>query len=312
MAFKTVIITGANTGLGFHCAKSIANSGQNWHIILACRNLDKAKEAKQQLIKECDYRALSIMKLDLGSLQSVRDFVEAFKLGSFGELDGLICNAGLQFSVGNYKTLDGYEITFGVNHLGHFLLTNLLLAQMSENARIIVVGSGTHDPDKFEGKIEPAKYLGAKRLSHAELSSELTGMQRYTTSKLCNLLFTYELNRRLRNSISSITVNAYDPGGVPQTNLLRGEISGFLKIMRALMKSGIVRAIFNAFGIQISTPQKSGNAMAKLLLEKELDGISGKFFQLTKEVSSSKDSRNLEFAQDLWSASMKMVQLDKQ
>ncbi len=199
MTNKTVIITGSNSGLGFECAKTIANANKDWHIVIACRNLLKGEEARNKLIATTGYKEITVLPLDLASLQSVREFVEEFSKSKLPPLHGLINNAGMQVMTGLEYTKDGYELTFGTNHLGHFLLTNLLINKLTEPARIIVVSSGTHDPDTLDGRFNKPKYLGAKRLAKPEGEKEMSGMQRYSTSKLANLMFAYELSRRVAN-----------------------------------------------------------------------------------------------------------------
>jgi NAD(P)-dependent dehydrogenase (short-subunit alcohol dehydrogenase family) len=120
---KSVIITGANSGLGFACAKEIARTDEGWHIIMACRNLQKGNEAMKELRALYPAVTVSVMQLDLASLESVRSFVAAFAAAGLPALQGLINNAGLQVMSGLEYTQDGFELTFGTNHLGHFLLT---------------------------------------------------------------------------------------------------------------------------------------------------------------------------------------------
>ena len=140
---KTVIITGANTGLGFETAKHIARKG-GYNIILACRNMEKAEAAKEQIIEDTGCQTVSPMLIDTSSLQSVRSFVEELKKLNL-KLDCLICNAGIS-PAHNGTTADGFELVFATNHIGHFLLVNLLLSYMSENGRIINVTSDMHNP----------------------------------------------------------------------------------------------------------------------------------------------------------------------
>jgi NAD(P)-dependent dehydrogenase (short-subunit alcohol dehydrogenase family) len=152
-ADKTVIITGANSGLEFVAAREVAQSGKGWHVVLACRDTARGQAAKQRLSEVTCSSALSVVKLDLASLQAVRTFAAEFKSANLPPLHGLINNAGIQtLSREIHLTKDGFENTFATNHLGHFLLTNLLLPTMARPARIIVVGSGTHDPDTIDGK----------------------------------------------------------------------------------------------------------------------------------------------------------------
>ncbi len=300
---KTVIITGANSGLGFECAKTIAKANQGWHIILACRNTNKGEEARQKLIAETLNQAISVMELDLASLQSVRDFVSIFQKSILPPLHGLINNAGMQVLSGLEYTKDGYEIAFGTNHLGHFLLTNLLLENLQTPARIVVVSSGTHDPDTIEGKFNKPLFLGAKQLATMANEKEMTGIQRYATSKLANLFFAYELDRKLKGK--NITVNAYDPAYVPATNLVQSIKNPFARWMLRASTG-----FFKLLGVVSSTPDVSGGAIARLLLDEKLEGVSGKYFQILEEKQSSKQSYDTKIASDLWEDSLELVGLN--
>jgi len=192
---KTVIITGGNSGLGFECAKAIANSHQNWHILISSRNEEKGMKAIKKIKANNNNKNISMLKLDLSSHQSVRAFVKNFKKSNYPPLKGLICNAGIMIRESVKASAEGYEMTFAVNHLGHFVLTNLLLDELEPNARIVVVSSNMHNTEIREGKMAPAEYLGGKVLASTGVKNTLKEFQRYTTSKLCNLLFTYELNQ---------------------------------------------------------------------------------------------------------------------
>jgi light-dependent protochlorophyllide reductase len=305
---KTVIITGANSGLGYQCAKTIAQAGQDWMVVLACRSIAKGEQARGQLLKETDYPHLVVRELDLASLDSIRTFASAFGQAGLPPLQGLINNAGLQVMQGLHYTKDGFELTFGTNHLGHFLLTNLLLSQLVTPARIVVVSSGTHDPATLEGKYNQPVWLGAKKLAHPQRTKEMSGLQRYATSKLCNVLFAYELDRKLRVSgRKGITVNAFDPAAVPATNLL-GSIKN--PLLRGLLK--VSTRLFSVLGVYVSTPEKSGAAMARLLLDETLTGVSGKYFQVEQEKKSSQQSYQEDLGQQLWEDSLELTGLLEQ
>lgn len=299
---KSVIITGANSGLGYECAKKIARSNQQWHIIMACRNTVSGNIAKEKIVSETKNTNITVLKLDLASLDSVKKFVNEFETKDFPPLHGLINNAGIQVMNGLEFTKDKFELMFGTNHLGHFLLTNLLLERIQQPARIVVVTSGTHDPDSIDGKYNKPVFLGAKKLAKPTDVKEMKGLQRYATSKLANLLFSYELAKKM--SQEDIAVIAYDPAGVPTTNLLRSVKSPFVRwVIRAST------GIFKLMGTTISTPEKSGGAMADLLLEERFNKKSGKYFQIDTEKKSSKDSYNPQLASELWNDSLELVGL---
>ena len=298
---KTVIITGGNSGLGFECAKSIASTDHNWHIVIASRSSKKALEAIDKIKSITGNDNLCTLRIDLSSLESVRNFVNEYKKSNLPPLKGLICNAGIMIK-DNQLTQEGYELTFGVNHLGHFLLVNLLIDELVQPSRIIVVSSNLHNPDVREGRFGVVKYLGGKDLANPEKVKELSWMQRYSTSKLCNLLFTYELDRRCKQKNMDITVNAFDPGFSPGTNLMD---SG--RFRKLLMKSPIMKIMTKMMGVVSSTPKRSGKAMAILLLDPTLEKTSGKYFQILEEISSSKESYNQEKAKELWESSKELT-----
>lgn len=306
MADKTVIITGGNSGLGFECAKAIAHAHQGWHIVLACRSNEKGMQAVDIITSETDNKNVSMLQLDLASLESVRNFVNKYQMTNNPPLRGLVCNAGLAVRKGTQYTKDGFELTFGVNHLGHFLLTNLLLDQFVEPGRIAVVSSGTHDPKEPEGRWGRATFPGVEVLAHPENDQEMSGMQRYATSKLCNILFAYELDRRFRKKGVNITVNAFDPGGTPGTNLGGGGNS-----RRRIVENIGLKIMGKVLGIVTSTPKRSGGAMARLILDPKLENVSGKYFQIYEERPSSEESYNQEKAKELWESSMELTNFQK-
>jgi NAD(P)-dependent dehydrogenase (short-subunit alcohol dehydrogenase family) len=185
-------------------------------VVLAVRDPERGAAAVERLGAP---QRCTVMHLDLASLRSVRDFVDAV-LG-LPAIHAVVCNAAVQVVFCAPSTADGYEMTFGVNHLGHFALICGLLDTVMEPPRIVVVSSGTHDPARFTGMPHP-HYTSAYDLADppGELTAE-EGRRRYTTSKLCNLLFTYELDRRLEHGAQGVTVNAFDPGMMPGSGLGR-------------------------------------------------------------------------------------------
>lgn len=300
---KTIIITGGNSGLGYECAQNIAKTNKDTYIVLACRNSDKTMSAVNSLINSTGNRNISKLEIDLSSLESVRNFVKIFTDSKFPPLYAIVCNAGIQIVNGTRYTEDGFELTFGVNHLGHFLLVNMLLEKM-DNGRVVFVSSDTHDPAQKTGMPEPV-YNKAELLAYPNRSEiSLSGTARYTTSKLCNIYCTYELAERIRSQTNkNITVNAFNPGMMPGTGLAR-DYSPFLKFMWKY-----IMPIMILFQKNVNTVKKSGRALASLITNDELDNVSGKYFDGTKEIGSSKLSYNLENQNDLWRTSVELVQL---
>jgi light-dependent protochlorophyllide reductase len=307
---KTFIITGGNMGLGYACAKIIAKADKNNNVILACRNAVKAKEAVNLLIKETDNDNITSLELDLSSLESARNFVSKFAKLDYPPLYALVCNAGLTVVDKTHYTKDGFELTFGVNHLGHFLLANLLLEKITESGRIVFVSSGTHDPLQKTGIAEPV-YENARLLAYPNETSQnksamFIGQRRYTTSKLCNIYCTYELAERIKQQTNkNITVNAFDPGQMPRTGFTRN----YPPIMRFV--SNNIFPILTLFRPNVNTVEKSGKALATLVTNPELNSTTGKYFEGTKEIKTSELSYNRENRRNLWKTSVELSKLNK-
>ena len=307
-ATQTVIVTGGNTGLGFEAARALAESDQGWHVVIACRNPARAAQAVQTIMNRTANGRVEAMVLDLSSLASVRAFAQEYAARNLPPLRGLVLNAGCQFVKGTTYTQDGFEATFGINHLGHFLLTNLLLPQISAPARIVFVSSGTHDPDQWSGmpapQLQEAVSLAYPKEDAAVAESmQKLGQRRYTTSKLCNILCAYELARRLQSSGQAVTVNAFDPGLMPGSGLARdyGPASRFvwsfvLPALRLVVKN-------------VNSTQSSGKNLARLILDPGLESVTGKYFVGTTETPSSKESYDAVKSKELWEGSARVVGL---
>jgi light-dependent protochlorophyllide reductase len=294
---RTAIITGANSGLGLECARSLLATDRSWHVVLAVRDTERGATAVQELGAG---QRCTVMHLDLASLRSVRDFIDAQRAGGLPPIDAVVCNAGVQVVSGANTTAEGYEMTFGVNHLGHFALVTGLLDTLMAPARIVVVSSGTHDPAKFTGMPHP-HYTSAADLAHppGELTAE-EGRRRYTTSKLCNLLFTYELDRRLEHGTQRITVNAFDPGMMPGSGLGRD----YPPLQRFAWRY-ILPALRVLPGV--NSTRTSGRHLAALAADPRFDGVTGMYFEGNKPALSSADSYDIDIAQELWHTSEQVL-----
>lgn len=304
---KTFIVTGGNSGLGYETAKNIAKASENNYVILACRNANRAKEAVEKMLNETGNRNITTLELDLASLASIRKFADRYAKAGYPPLSGLICNAGGIFVDKTSYTTDGFEVTFGINHLGHFLLTNLLLSQMCNDGRILFVSSATHDPASKTGIASP-KYTNAKALAYPmtdETESMLKiGQRRYTTSKLCNIYCAYEFANQLRtNTDKEITVNAFDPGQMPGT--------GFSRTFPSVAKVFIdrVQPFLNRFKPNADSVEKSGAILASLAVDPKFENITGKYFSGGQEVASSELSYNKENQKELWRSSIELTKL---
>lgn len=194
---KNVIVTGANSGIGFQAAKKLALKGAR--VIMACRNAEKAARAADMILKKDRGADVEYMHLDLSSLASVSKFAEEYK-GRYKKLDILINNAGVM-ATPYRRTTDGFEWQFGINHLGHFALTGQLLESLNSTpgSRVVTVTSIAH----FKGRIHFEDLSGG---------SWYHRMRSYRQSKLANLLFAYELQRRLTLAGSSAISVAAHPG----------------------------------------------------------------------------------------------------
>lgn len=209
-----VVVTGANSGLGFEATKAFARKGA--HVVMACRSRERGREAMRGVRNEVPAASLTLGELDLADLNSVRAFAETFD-EEFGSLDILCNNAGVM-AIPRRETEQGYEMQFGVNHLGHFALTGLLfdaLRESSGESRVVTQSSGVHESGEMD-------------FDDIDGEDEYDEWGAYAQSKLSNLLFAYELQRRLDSAgVDGVTSVGCHPG-YAATNLQRRgpEMSG--------------------------------------------------------------------------------------
>jgi NAD(P)-dependent dehydrogenase (short-subunit alcohol dehydrogenase family) len=292
---KAAIITGATSGLGLECARALLGSDPSWHVVLPVRDIDRGAAAVEQLDEP---RRCTVMPMDLASLASVRAFTDDVRAAALPPLHAIVCNAGVQVVSGTKRTEDGIEMTFGVNHLGHYALVQGLLDTLTPPARILVVSSGTHDPSKHTGMPDP-HYTSAADLAHPRAEESADGRRRYTTSKLCNLLFTYELNRTLGQGV---TVNAFDPGLMPGSGLARD-----YSPLQRLAWRYLLPALRVFPGVR--STRTSGRYLAALMADARFDGVSGQYFEGLRPIRSSADSYDRDKALDLWATSEELLTL---
>jgi light-dependent protochlorophyllide reductase len=306
-----VLVTGGNSGIGLGCARELARQGRQ--VLIASRDRAASAEAVRRIEQECGAGSAFELGLDLGSLESVRQLVEQIEARDL-PLRALVCNAGLQFQHGPKLSPEGYELTFAVNHLGHFLLVNLLIARLAARApaRIVVVASGVHDPKLRTGM--PKANVGDLDVLAATGGPEpgrFDGRLAYVNSKLCNLWFTYELARRisaagLTSEARPLTVNGYDPGLVAGSGLAR-DYSPVLRWVweRVLPRIGGLLSRF----VVVSTAAKSGAALARLVTDPSLERVTGRYYPshtAWQEAASSDASYDESRARSLWQASVRM------
>jgi len=325
---KRVVITGSNSGIGLDAATKLAASG-DWVVVLACRTRAKAEAAKANILSatNADGANIECVECDLSSLDSVRAF--AREVRKTGGVDALCLNAGVEYSGDPvvHRTRDGFEETFGVNHLGHFLLANLLLEDLEKSSeahpRIVVTASEVHDPASPGGSVGSGAHIGDLRgLERDGAAFEMADGEAfdadkaYKDSKLANMLFMYELERRLQARNSKITVNAFGPGLITRTGLFRNQNPLFVKVF-----DFATNEIFHV----AETVSGGGNCLVFMLTDPSLEGSGGVYWNNDlspgappslvaaghkfAQTNSSVESNDAVEAQKLWKLSESLVGL---
>ena len=304
----TVLITGGHSGIGLVGAKTLAQR-YGCNLILAGRNVERVETGARQVRSETGAR-VEVLAMDLNSLASVREATARCEamLRARGELlHGLICNAGAQSSGPVTYSVDSYETTFAGNCLGHFLLVNLLLDSLAPDGRILWTASGTHDPALMDGKsVGKAVYPDANALAQQGRNGKpISGGRRYATSKLCTILYAYELHRRLQQAGSTISSIAYDPGFLPDTGMGLGA--------PAIFRTPLVKLILRTLGMTMGQMPLSGDALAMLDRDALYADSSGKYFHSKNGVLSETRSSVVSYQEDtaarLWIDSELLVRL---
>ena len=277
MEGKTCLITGGSDGIGFVAALELARMGAQ--VVIVGRNTVKTKDAVDRIINETGNHSVRYLLADLSSQGDVRRLAEQVK-EQIPRLDVLLNNAGAIF-LSNRRSVDGIEMTFALNHLGYFLLTTLLLDLLLDSApaRIVNVSSSSHgSPGNF-------------RLEELPKPGSNGGYRAYGRSKLCNILFTYELARRLEGS--DVAVNTLHPGLV-RTNIARN--------------NGVLGRVVNFFiGARGVAAIKGVETLIYLASSPEVAGITGKYFVNCRAVQSSSLSYDTELAYGLWELSERLT-----
>ncbi|XP_067253777.1 dehydrogenase/reductase SDR family member 13 [Chanodichthys erythropterus] len=281
---KTVVVTGANTGIGKATALDLARRGAR--VILACRDESRAQAAVTDIQMETGNKEVLYMHLDLASLKSVRSFAENF-LKKESRLDILINNAGL---VIDGKTEDGFGKIFGVNHLGHFLLTLLLLERLKEcgPSRVVTVSSMAHWWGKIDFNcINTHKDLGLG-------NSTLDLLKLYGHSKLCNVLFTHELAKRLQGT--KVTCYSLHPGAI------KTEIGRHSNLWWRLIMAPFLLLFF-------SDVDSGAQTSLHCALQEGLEPLSGRYFSSCAVQNGPAKARDDATAKKLWEVSERLVGL---
>src|SRR6059036_3846846 len=276
MTGKVCLITGANSGIGKATALGLAKLDAT--VVIVSRDKDKGEAALLEIRTRSGNKSVDAMVEDLSSQDSVRELAHDCK-GRYKKLHVLINNAGV-FLPKRVPTVDGLEATFATNHLGHFLLTNLLLDILKASApsRIINITSSAHRGTEMDFE----DLQGEKKYS---------GFHAYSQSKLANVLFTYQLAKLLEGT--GVTVNCLHPGVVR---------TGFGKDMGGLFSIGVKLA-----GPFMMRPAKAAQALVYMASAPELEKVSGKHFAKGKEKGSSRESHDMQAAERLWQVSEELT-----
>jgi NAD(P)-dependent dehydrogenase (short-subunit alcohol dehydrogenase family) len=309
----TVFITGGHAGIGLECARQLAVGGVN--LVLAGRS-PAAMQAVADDLRVAHDVDVATLAIDLSSLESVRraaaTYASQIDRGDAEVPDALLCNAGGRFDGEVKYSPEGYELTFATNCLGHFLLVDLLRPTLPAEGRVVFTASGTHDPDTMDGKlVGAAAEPNANALANVgkDGGKPLSVGKRYSTSKLCTVMYAYELARRLEREGSRIASIAYDPGSVPETGLSRN----LPKVVQRVAKSSLTDWVSKRIGITTSTLAFSGAALAELAVDPQYASESGTYFQAKdgqlSKVRSSTASYDEERALALWNDSKRLVGL---
>lgn len=274
---KVVLVTGATDGIGKVTALELARLGAQ--VVLVGRNPTKGQAVVREIRTQSGNQQVELMTADLSSQAEIQHLADEFK-SRYARLDVLVNNAGATF-FSRLESVDGIEMTFALNHLNYFLLTHLLLdlLKASAPARIVNVSSGAHR---------------SGRMNFADLEGKQSfgGWRAYSQSKLANVLFTYELARRLEGT--GVTANALHPGFVATRF---GHNNG------ALANAGM-KVAQSLFAV---SPEKGAETNIYLAASPDVEGVSGQYFEKSRAVSSSKASYDEAAARQLWAISEQMT-----
>lgn len=286
MKDKRVLITGATNGIGLVAARELAQMGAE--VILVGRNLEKTEKVVNEIKAQTGNMQVDYLIADLSSMSQVRGLAQEF-VAKYDRLDVLLNNAGAVFT-SRQETVEGNEMTFALNHLSYFLLTNLLLeslkntARYKGEARILNVSSNAHDTARHGMSFDDIQY-----------QESYNGFGVYAESKLANLLFTYKLAQGLQGT--GVTVNAIHPG-IVETGF--GHNNGSL--MHWVMK-----------GVQFffaRSPEEGAETLIYLASSAEVEGVTGKYWTDNKIIKSSPISYNRDQQERLWNLSEELLGLE--
>ncbi|KXZ54842.1 hypothetical protein GPECTOR_4g914 [Gonium pectorale] len=310
---QTAIITGASSGLGLNAAKALAATGE-WHVVMACRDFLKAEKAAKAIGMPAG--SYSVLHLDLSSLESVRQFVSNFK-ATGRRLDALVCNAAVYLPTAKEPrfTADGFELSVGTNHLGHFLLSNLLLEDLknapNKQPRCIIVGSITGNTNTLAGNVPPKANLGDLSGLAAGVPAgnpmmdgmEFNGAKAYKDSKVACMMTVRQMHQRFHES-TGVTFASLYPGCIAETGLFREHY-------------GLFKTLFPPFQKYVTkgyvSEEEAGRRLAQVVSDPKLDK-SGAYWSWSSSTGSFENQVSEEVADDskaskLWDISAKLVGL---
>ena len=281
MKTKICLVTGANSGIGYATALDLAGRGAQVGIV--CRNTEKAEKTRQEIIAKTGNEQIDIFACDFSVQSQIRE-VAAQILAKYARIDVLVNNAGL-ITHQRETTTEGYEMTFAVNHLGYFMLTNLLktILLASPEGRIVNVSSEAHRFARID-------------FQNLHYEKGFNSIKAYALSKLCNVLFTNELARRLEGT--NLVANSLHPGAVA-TNFAKNA-------------NGLIKFIFKFSKPIFLTPEQGARTMIYLATDDQAAQYTGMYFDKCKPRVASAESKNVEKAAKLWEISAQLTGLEGQ
>lgn len=277
MTGKTVLVTGATNGIGFITTRELAKMDAT--VLMVARDEHKGRAKLEEIRQTVPHAKLELFLADLSSMASIRQLATNVK-AKYSSLDVLVNNAGAFYSERKVSK-DGLEMTFALNHIGYFLLTNLLLETLKrgKNSRIVSVSSGAH----MSGKMN---------FDDLQFEKKFSGWQAYSDSKLANVLFTKELSRRLEGT--GVTANCLHPG--------------FVKTGFANGTSGLIGYALNiAKNLMAITPEKGAETMIYLSSSDEVANVTGEYFEKKKIAKVNAQAEDSSVAKRLWDISEKLI-----
>lgn len=277
MSAPVALVTGASSGIGYQTALGLARRG--WRVLTASRQSGAGAERAEALRRESGNPEVAFFPADLSSLAEVRALAERVRREA-PRLDALVNNAGGYFGR-RRTTVDGYEMTFALNHLAPFLLTNLLLGHLAEGARIVTVSSDAARAGRLHQDVM--------------LEQGYNGWKAYAQSKLANLLFTFELARRLEGR--GVSANALHPGTVA-TGFGKGE-------------AGATKLLFTLIAPLLRSPAQGAETVLYLAADPAVAGVSGRYFKDKREVAPPKAALEREAQARLWQLSERLTGLQQ-